>query len=271
MLSLEVDLPPISVLWSRGVFPLGGKGKRLRISGTCFGLSGALRPLQLRHFLYHLLYVFYGGEGRAFKYHCLGAHLTHACRDLSEAERRRYVELDGERWRLTRPAVGEGNGRWAHWLEGLREWGWKGWRRRSLTAQIDTLEAVMSYALMVHLRMEARGYTVPPEEAWPMVGPTEAEEELLHPHGHAGYDESLRLAQYLAAARMQRDHDDACLREVLLDQVRFENLQVELFGEPPPDTGPTDFHAGQHEVRTCPRTSDRGAGGQGPCSRVRAC
>jgi hypothetical protein len=252
MLRLEVDLPSISVLWSRGLLPLGGKGKRLRISGTCFGLCGCLRPLQLRHLLYHLLYVFYGGEGRAFKYHCLATHLTHGCRDLSDAEKRRYVELDGERWRLTRPAGGGENGRWAHWLEALGEWGWKGWRRRNLSAQIDTLEGVMSYAHMVHLRMEARGYSVPPEEAWPIVGPTEAEEELLHPQGHAGYEDSLRLAQFVAVARVQRDHDDACLREVLLERVRFENLQVELFGEPPPDTGPTDFAAGPHEVRHMP-------------------
>lgn len=133
-----------------------------------------------------------------------------------------------------------------------------------MLAELAVLEERMSYAEMVHVRMESRRYVLPPPtppdlaagkgeagQACGGAGPCGREgwvEELMKEQGHPRFEEYAALAALVAAERARRWHDDASLREVLLDKIRFENVEVDLYGEPPPGTAPTHFHAGQHEV-----------------------
>ena len=223
MIAIELELPDIGrVLCARGVSP-GGRGRRLRISGAVFDLHGQLRPTQVQHFVFHLLHVFYGGELRAWKAWVVRKHFM-ACRPLTPAEHDLYIECDTQLRRI-------GSGTTGAYPRVRELWPWTAdaIRRALAERRLQELEQVMTYADIVHTRCEGRGWKLPaasPERS--------RDQALLVPADHPMFQEFDALAAVVARARAHWFHDDACLREFVLERFRFETIEVSVPSWSPP-------------------------------------
>jgi hypothetical protein len=211
----------------------------MRVSGALFDLNAQLRPSQMHHLLFHLLHVFYGGAGRAWRDWVIRKH-TDSCVALSLEDREAYVQAD----RVLAGAAGAGEGEGEGGPRGL--WGRlrsmraEGMRRKAAHETIDRLERVMSYREIVHARCEARGWEhlpgpsigdpvdtdLMPEDAGQGQGQGQGQ-------GEPGAERLEALAAYVAKARAQWWHDDAVLREFVLEDFRVENIEVSAAPSPP--------------------------------------
>jgi hypothetical protein len=230
LLVARVGLPEIgAVLCAAGRRP-NGQARRLTISGDIHGLRLELRAPQIQHFVFHLLHVFYGGEFAAWRNAVIMKH-REACRPLTPLERERYLQLD-RAGKSSKPAVGG---------EGQQERASSSHEVALLAQERESLESRMSYAEIVRLRCQARGWgprllRVASQEhggdddRW-------LERELLPTPGTgtgAGEgqqdDEEWRaLALAVGRARAHHWHENRRIREFWLERVNIEKLEVRGF------------------------------------------
>ena len=250
--TIQLELPDVgAVLCAFGPRP-EGKKRRLTINGAICGLRGQLRPAQMHHFVFHLLHVFFGGAYRAWRSAIIQKHREEDCRRLREGEREHYLTLDRQLQSLEGRSppvaiVGGAEGR-----EGLaaaaaaaaavgalppvlssREVAAK---KQELKEGLSALEEVMSYAEILHLRCQAREWgrrgllaaatVMATTRTTTAGGFCIVEKELEVDECHPVVAEFAALASALAKARAQYWYENMAIREIWLESVRIEDIEV---------------------------------------------
>ncbi len=246
LLAARVGLPEVgAVLCAAGRRP-NGQGRRLTVSGDIHGLRLELRAPQMHHFVFHLLHVFYGGEFAAWRNAVIAKH-REGCRPVTPLERERYLQLDRA---LRAAAAAEQSGK-----SGQRPPGGDGQHAersssssssssspeevQRLVQEREALEGRMSYADIVRLRGQARGWGPRllqllaqqdggGDDRW-------LEPELLLPHSRGAApgeeegrhaEECRALALVVGRARAQHWNDNQRIREFWLERLNIGNLEV---------------------------------------------
>lgn len=248
LLVARVGLPEIGgVLCAAGRRPKG-QGRRLTISGDIHGLRLELRAPQMQHFVFHLLHVFYGGEYAAWRNAVIMKH-REGCRPVTPLQRERYLQLDRALQRSSSAAKGGGSRSRSNSSSGPPpeppvE---RGEGERPLSVQEEALlaqeraamEGHMSYAEIVRLRCQARGWgprllgLVQQEGSGGGYEERWLEREMLLPHAMgtaAGEgdreDECRALALVMGRARAEHWSENQRIREFWLERVTIERLEV---------------------------------------------
>jgi hypothetical protein len=254
--TIQLELPDVgAVLCAFGPRP-EGKKRRLTINGVIAGLRGELRPAQMHHFVFHLLHVFFGGAYRAWRSAIIQKHREEGCRRLRAGEREHYLALDRQLQVLEGNSppiaivggaeVGEGSAAAA--LPSLLSSREVVASKQELRERLAALEEVMFYAEIVHLRCQAREWgrqglvaatvmattrttilnagTAAVEATMTAGGLCLAEKELEVDDSHPLVAEFAALASALARARAQYWYENTAIREIWLESVRIEDIEV---------------------------------------------
>jgi hypothetical protein len=195
MITVEMDFPDIFRTLARREVTPRGWGRRMRVTGKAFDLHGQVREVQMNHFLYYALHVFYGGERHAWKVQVVDQHLS-SCRPWTPEERRCYIDLDRLRHR----------------------------RDPGIVRELERLEDLTTYPEIIRARCDSRGWVFPPA---PPDDPREP--ELLGVEGDPRAAEWDAMAAFMAVARRAREDRDCSMREFVLEDFVFENLEVEFY------------------------------------------
>ena len=259
--TIQLELPDVGAILCAFRPRPEGKKRRLTINGVICGLRGQLRQAQMHHFVFHLLHVFFGGAYRAWRFAIIQKHREEDCRRLREGEREHYLALDRQLQVLEgrSPPIaivggaegGEGSAAEATAAAGVaglppllspREVAAK---KQELREGLAALEEVMLYAEILHLRCQAREWgrrgllaaaTVMATTRTTALsgGETTAaagglcivEKELEVDDSHPLVAEFAALASALARARAQHWCENTAIREIWLESVRIEDIEV---------------------------------------------
>jgi hypothetical protein len=244
----QVAIPDLGSVLCASCLTPGGKKRRVTISGVVAGLKGHLQPAQMHHFVFHLLHVFYGGAYRAWRAALIQKHREEGCRRLREEEREYYMFLDRQlQMHQTKKTALQYTSEHAlpdrkHPVSSHPRPG----ERRELRQNLAALEEVMHFAEIVDLRCQAREWNkhgllttarriVDGLELSEVAArsTSSVEEELRIDEFEPVVAEFSALALCLAHARAQYTHENKSIREIFLESVRIEDIEVSVAGIKP--------------------------------------